>query len=89
MNGIIPGPLWLAIASAASNSAVENRTLTHRSENATVAKKTIMQQDEISRSGTSTGHDGEMKFTGPPRRPIQPPTTTGASAESEEAHGVS
>jgi hypothetical protein len=89
MNGIMPGPLWLAIASAASNSAVENRTLTHRSENATVAEKTIMQQDEISRSGASTGHDGETIFTGPPRRPIQSQTTTDASAESEERHGVS
>jgi hypothetical protein len=89
MNGVVPGPLWLMIAGAVSQSSLENGTLTHRSENATVDMKTIMQQDEISRSRVSTGHDGEMNFTGPSRRPIQSPTTTGAAAESEDAHGVS
>jgi hypothetical protein len=39
MNGIMPGPLWLAIASAGKSDSLENVTLTHRSESDTVAAK--------------------------------------------------
>ena len=36
MNGIIPGPLWLAIASAVKGTSSENGNLIHCSENDTV-----------------------------------------------------
>ena len=39
MNGIMPGPLWLAIASAANGGSHENRNPTHPSKNATVPWK--------------------------------------------------
>jgi len=36
MNGIMPGPLWLAIASAANDTTIENRNPTHELKNDTV-----------------------------------------------------
>lgn len=36
MNGIMPGPLWLAIASATNSTTVETRNPTHPAKNATV-----------------------------------------------------
>lgn len=39
MNGIVLGPLFLAIASAGRNEPSENATLTHDSDSGTVAGK--------------------------------------------------
>ena len=40
MNGIVPGPLWLAIASAVNNPASENGTLIQQSKIDTLTGKT-------------------------------------------------
>ena len=40
MNGILPGPLWLAVASAASTSSLENGNPTRPEKNATVSNET-------------------------------------------------
>jgi hypothetical protein len=47
MNGIVPGPLWLAIASSVDNTPNENRTLTHPSENATVTGEMTESQEHL------------------------------------------
>ena len=39
MNGIVPGPLWLAIASATNSALTENRTLTWSSKIDTLTGK--------------------------------------------------
>jgi hypothetical protein len=39
MNGVMPGPLWLAIASAAKSDSLENGTLDQHSKNDTVDGK--------------------------------------------------
>ena len=44
MNGIMPGPLWLAIASATNGTSHENRNLIQGSKNDTVARKMIKNQ---------------------------------------------
>jgi hypothetical protein len=46
MNGIMPGPLWLAIASAANTGSPENRNLIQHPRSDNVARKMI---------GTRTG----------------------------------
>ena len=58
MNGVMPGPLWLAIASAANSASLENGTLTHQSNNGTVArKKNDSNRDSMDRR-SMTGTDG-------------------------------
>ncbi|MEJ2582700.1 MAG: hypothetical protein P8127_13855 [Acidobacteriota bacterium] len=58
MNGIVPGPLWLVIASATNGSSVENRTLTHHSKNGTVTgNKNDSDRESIKRLPV-TGTDG-------------------------------
>jgi len=46
MNGIVPGPLWLAIASAVS----ENGTLIHHSKNDIVTRKMVENQKGVADS---------------------------------------
>lgn len=44
MNGIMPGPLWLAMASAANSTSHENRNLNQDSKNDNVTRKMIENQ---------------------------------------------
>ena len=58
MNGILPGPLWLAIASSVNRTPTENRTLTYPSENATVTGVMTKNQEHLTnreRSGLADG----------------------------------
>jgi len=48
MNGIVPGPLWLAIASAAN----ENRNLTHQPQSDTFTGTRTNSQGEIANRQT-------------------------------------
>ena len=58
MNGVMPGPLWLAIASAINNTSVETGTLTHPSKNATVTEKMTDSQRDVSDLETEWGGRG-------------------------------
>lgn len=62
MNGILPGPLWLAIASAAAyDNTIENRTPPYKAKNVTVSGKTTDGQSEITVNGRKlTGDDQNM-----------------------------
>ena len=54
MNGIMPGPLFLAIVSAANNDSLENRTLPYDSKNGTVAgKKNDSDRESMNRRSTA------------------------------------
>lgn len=58
MNGIMPGPLWLAIASATLNDTSENGTLNHHSQNATVARKNNDSDGESANRRLTAGTNG-------------------------------
>ena len=58
MNGIMPGPLWLAIASSVNRTPNENRTLTHHSQNDTVARKKNDSDGESMNRRSTAGTDG-------------------------------
>lgn len=64
MNGIMPGPLWLAIASSVNSAPIENRALTYPSKNANVTGKTAENQEDITGGGRNCSADGDAK----PRR---------------------
>ena len=64
MNGIMPGPLWLAIASSVKRDPTENRTFIHHSKNDTVTGKMAENQEDITGGGRNCSADGEVK----PRR---------------------
>jgi hypothetical protein len=57
MNGIMPGPLWLAIASAVS----ENRTLIHHSKSRNVTKKMVDSQKDVTDSERNGHGNGEHR----------------------------
>lgn len=65
MNGIMPGPLFLAIASAAKNDSLENGTLIHRSGNATFTDNMsdIQRQVSILEAKGRKGEEGESSST--------------------------
>ena len=67
MNGVMPGPLWLAIASGASNNLGENGTLTHPSKNATVTRKMTDRQNDTTDRGRNGHADSEGELH--PRKP--------------------
>lgn len=50
MNGIIPGPLWLAIASATNGALPENRNLIQHSKSDNVARKMVESQEGVADS---------------------------------------
>jgi hypothetical protein len=50
MNGIMPGPLWLAIASATNGASPENRTLIQHSRSDNVARKMVESQKGVADS---------------------------------------
>lgn len=50
MNGIVPGPLWLAIASATNGVSTENRTLIQHLESDNVARKMVEFQKGVADS---------------------------------------
>ena len=58
MNGILPGPLWLAIASSVNSSPVENGTLTRTSKNATVNGEMTEHQGQLTDYGRNSRVDG-------------------------------
>ena len=64
MNGITPGPLWLAIASSVSSAQTENRTLIRHSKNDTVTGEMAENQEDITGGGRNCSADGDVK----PRR---------------------
>ena len=64
MNGIMPGPLWLAIASAEKGGSSENRTLNHYSENDTVTAKTANSQKGITVHGRKATGGQKRKRNG-------------------------
>ena len=64
MNGIMPGPLFLAIVSAANNDSLENRTLPHDSKNGTVAGKKNGSYRESMNRRSMTGTDGRAGTEG-------------------------
>jgi len=64
MNGIMPGPLWLAIASAAYDTTIENRTPPYKPKNVTVTGKTTDNQKEITVRGRKVTEDHRKKRNG-------------------------
>ncbi len=60
MNGIMPGPLWLAIASSANSSLTENRTLTYQSKNATVTGEMAENQEDNTTGSRNRHTDGKV-----------------------------
>lgn len=64
MNGIMPGPLWLAIASAVKNDSSENRFLNHCSGNDAVSEKPADTQTEIAVRGRKVTRGDERKGKG-------------------------
>ena len=50
MNGIIPGPLWLAIASATNGTSPENRNLIQHYRSDNVARKMFESQKRVADS---------------------------------------
>ena len=50
MNGIMPGPLWLAIASATIDASPENRNLIQDVKNDSVTRRMIEMQFDIAGS---------------------------------------
>jgi len=62
MNGIMPGPLWLSIASAVNGDPTENRTLTYPSKNATVTGVMTKNKEDITDRGRNFHADGEVKL---------------------------
>jgi hypothetical protein len=60
MNGVMPGPLLLAIASAAKGTPSENGTLTHPSKNVTFSGNMIDIQPRVSHL-EAKGGDGESE----------------------------
>lgn len=58
MNGIMPGPLWLAIVSAANSTSLENGTPTHQAKNGNVARKKNDSDRESMNRRSMTGTDG-------------------------------
>ena len=55
MNGIVPGPLWLAIASSVNSAPTENGTPTYPSEGAAVNRKMAESEEHLTDRGR-TGH---------------------------------
>jgi hypothetical protein len=53
MNGIMPGPLWLAIASAVNSTSTKNRTLSHYPKSDTVTGEKPSSSDTTSRRTSS------------------------------------
>jgi len=50
MNGIMPGPLWLAIASATNSASSEKGTLIHSSKSGNVTTKIVDSQKDVADS---------------------------------------
>ena len=74
MNGVMPGPLWLAIASAGNSPSTSSGNPGHHSISDTVAgKKTENQKNITNRQPKGDGDDG----------------ATTASGESGDSHGNS
>jgi hypothetical protein len=90
MNGIVPGPLWLMVASAVSQSSLENGTLIHHSKNDTVAGKRAERDDASTNCRAKTGVDGDVitasRETSEMHRSSM--LAGGIGAESEERHGT-
>jgi hypothetical protein len=53
MNGIMPGPLWLAIASAASTDSLENGNPTRPARNANVSRETTLDNNHVLVAGAN------------------------------------
>jgi hypothetical protein len=91
MNGIVPGPLWLAIASAATSDSLENGTLTHHSKNDIVAGKRANRDNEPMNRRVKTGAD--VDATTASREASERHRISmlegGTGEENEERHGVS
>lgn len=64
MNGIMPGPLWLSIASAVNGGPTENRTLTDSSKNDTVTGEMTKNKDDVIDRGRNCHAGGEVKKRG-------------------------
>jgi len=56
MNGVMPGPLWLAIVSSVNGTPNENRTLTQASGKATLLKMTDSKERLTDRRRTGHAH---------------------------------
>ena len=61
MNGVMPGPLWLAIASAAKHDSLDNRTLTYPSGNATFTGNMSDIQRQVSTLEAKARGSGESE----------------------------
>jgi hypothetical protein len=59
MNGIVPGPLWLMVASAVTSSSLENGTLLEEPVNDTVAGKRAERDNESVNHRAKTVVDGD------------------------------
>jgi len=70
MNGIMPGPLWLAIASATNGTPVENRNPTHPSKNATVTGK-FSDIERITSDPVTKGNGGRGSESLPATRKVK------------------
>ena len=64
MNGIMPGPMWLATASAAYDTAIENRNPTHGLKNDTVTGKMTKNEEDVIDRGRNCHAGGEVKKRG-------------------------
>jgi hypothetical protein len=61
MNGIMPGPLWLAIASATNRASSENGTLIRSSKSGNVTTKIVDSQKDVADSERNGRGNGEHR----------------------------